>query len=123
MNNKIPLVPEHIDDERLLAFLDAEMDEVSRRTAQEHLDTCWDCRIRLGGVERSIENFFEFRSRELGVEATKQKEYSTGSPPQGVERLVHRCDVLVVEVPRRCLANDLDAAPDLFVPRPGLGEG
>src|SRR5206468_819892 len=64
-NNTIRLVPAHIDDERLIAFLDGEVDDTSGREIQEHLESCWDCRIRLGNVELSIKNFFKFRNHEL----------------------------------------------------------
>jgi len=64
-NDDMPVVPSHIEDERLVAFLDGEADTDSQREMQGHLESCWDCRTRLNGVERSIENFLQLRQREL----------------------------------------------------------
>ena len=64
-NDDMPVVPSHIEDERLVAFLDGEADTESQREMQGHLESCWDCRTRLNGVERSIENFLQLRQREL----------------------------------------------------------
>ena len=64
-NDDMPVVPSHIEDERLVAFLDGEADTESQKEMQGHLESCWDCRTRLNGVERSIENFLQLRQNEL----------------------------------------------------------
>lgn len=64
-NNNISAMPSHIEDERLLAYLDGEIDAESQIEIQGHLDKCWDCRSRMSAVERSIENFLGLRHREL----------------------------------------------------------
>ncbi len=64
-NNDKSVVPSHIADERLIAFLDGEVEHDSSREMKSHLESCWDCRRRLGAVERSIENFLQMRQARL----------------------------------------------------------
>src|SRR6476620_10569357 len=64
-NNDISVVPSHIAEERLIAFLDGEVTVDEQRSMQAHLDSCWDCRGRLSGIERSIENFLLLRQQTL----------------------------------------------------------
>src|SRR5258708_19917719 len=61
-NNKdTTVIPRHIEEERLIAFLDGETETESQHEMQAHLESCWDCRSRLSNVERSIENFLQLR--------------------------------------------------------------
>jgi hypothetical protein len=64
-NDNKTVVPSHIEDERLIAFLDGEVETDFHRGMQAHLESCWDCRSRLSNVERSIENFLLLRQNEL----------------------------------------------------------
>src|SRR5258708_7262832 len=65
-NNKdTTVIPRHIEEERLIAFLDGETETESQHEMQAHLESCWDCRSRLSNVERSIENFLQLRQDKL----------------------------------------------------------
>src|SRR5260221_3064615 len=64
-NKENTVVLKHIEDERLVAFLDGEMDAGSHTEIRGHLESCWDCRCRLSNVERSIEKFLKLRQEEL----------------------------------------------------------
>lgn len=46
---------EHLDDERLLAYLDGELDNARLRATQAHLDICWKCRSALAELEVQAE--------------------------------------------------------------------
>mgnify|MGYP001422923410 CR=1 FL=1 len=59
------LMPAHIEDEDLVAYLDGESDLDSQRAAQVHLESCWYCRSRIANVERSIESFLQLRHDDL----------------------------------------------------------
>src|SRR5438874_1955234 len=60
-NNNSSMMPSHIEDERLITFLDGEAEPDSHKEMLAHLESCWDCRSRLSSVERSIENFLRTR--------------------------------------------------------------
>jgi len=59
------MVPNHIEDEDLISFLDGEIAADLQAEMQTHLESCWHCRSRLSGVERSIENFLQLRQEVL----------------------------------------------------------
>ncbi len=58
-------VPSHIDGEDMISYLDGEMENDLQTRVAVHLESCWDCRGRLSGVERSIENFLDLRQKKL----------------------------------------------------------
>src|SRR5688500_15369501 len=64
-NNDISMVPSHIEDSDLISFLDGEVATDSLTEMQAHLESCWHCRSRLSGIERSIENFLQLRQEVL----------------------------------------------------------
>src|SRR5260221_14333117 len=64
-NNNNSAVPSHIESEDMVAYLDGEMDRELQTQVTEHFESCWDCRSRLGSVERSIENFLQLRQNQL----------------------------------------------------------
>lgn len=64
-NNDGHVVPAHIEDQDLVAYLDGECDPEAQRATQAHLESCWFCRSRISHVERSIESFLQLRHDEL----------------------------------------------------------
>lgn len=64
-NKNQSVIPSHIEDERLVSFLDGEIDAGPQKEMQAHLESCWDCRSRLCDVERSIEKFLRLRQEKL----------------------------------------------------------
>src|SRR2546426_12237165 len=61
-------VPEHVGGEDLVAYLDGEVGPDRSGQVRRHLESCWDCRDRLGSVERSIERFLELRRQAIPSE-------------------------------------------------------
>jgi len=58
-------VPEHIEQEDLISYLDGELEGASTTDVRRHLESCLDCRKRLGTLERSIESFLQLRQDSL----------------------------------------------------------
>jgi anti-sigma factor RsiW len=55
------LVPQHLEEDVLVAFLDGELLDGERVEAANHLERCWECRSRLSAIEASIEIFLRAR--------------------------------------------------------------
>jgi len=47
----------HCTNERLLAYLDAELPEVELRTVKAHVSRCWECRARMLKLDKSAQRF------------------------------------------------------------------
>jgi anti-sigma factor RsiW len=58
-------LPEHIESEDLIAYLDGELGSDASTNVRRHIESCWDCRNRLTAVERSIERFLDLRRESL----------------------------------------------------------
>jgi hypothetical protein len=56
------VVPRHLADEDLLAYLDGELHADVQREAGLHLERCWDCRTRLAVTQDHIEAFMQARA-------------------------------------------------------------
>jgi len=56
------LVPPHLADSLLLAYLDGELPRVDIEGARTHLEGCWSCRRRLSVLEASIDNYVDQRA-------------------------------------------------------------
>ena len=57
------LVPPHLQDSDLIAHLDGELSRSDRQRVGSHLESCWECRSRLTGLQASIEKLIEFRKK------------------------------------------------------------
>jgi anti-sigma factor RsiW len=55
------VVPQHIEDEDLLAYLDGELSGEAQQETSQHLERCWDCRTRLAATQSQIESFMQIR--------------------------------------------------------------
>src|SRR5262245_14768867 len=56
------LVPPHLTEEQLLAFLDGELAREELDLARAHVDTCWTCRSRLSNLLAGIDTFLASRA-------------------------------------------------------------
>lgn len=59
------VVPQHLDGDQLIAYLDGELNHVELSEARTHLESCWSCRGRLTKVQGSIEQFLRLRREKL----------------------------------------------------------
>lgn len=62
------LVPRHLEDAELVAYLDGELVDDAQPQARAHLESCWPCRSRLNAVQDSIGNFLRVRQSLLPEE-------------------------------------------------------
>jgi anti-sigma factor RsiW len=53
------LVPPHLPDSMLLAYLDGEHSRAETETTRAHLESCWSCRRRLSALEASIADYLD----------------------------------------------------------------
>ena len=56
------LVPPHLSDTEVLAYLDGELNAVATERAKCHLAQCWSCRSWASAVEKNIEKFVRVRN-------------------------------------------------------------
>ena len=59
--DRVSLVPLHLSEEQLLAFLDGELPREEMDVARAHVDTCWTCRSRLSNLLAGIDSFLVSR--------------------------------------------------------------
>ena len=59
------MVPQHLDGDELIAYLDGELSLTELSEARTHLESCWSCRGRLAQVQGSIEHFMRLRREKL----------------------------------------------------------
>lgn len=59
MRERGPLLPPHLDDEQLMAYLDGELPRAARESSRAHIDSCWTCRGRLSALLGRIETFLD----------------------------------------------------------------
>jgi len=60
--DRASLVPPHLSEEHLLAFLDGELPRAELDIARAHVDTCWTCRSRLSNLLAGIDSFLASRA-------------------------------------------------------------
>jgi hypothetical protein len=58
----------HLNDEELLLAIDGELQGSRAKRAEEHLEECWDCRVRKQNLEKTIGNFVEARHAEFNAQ-------------------------------------------------------
>jgi hypothetical protein len=51
----------HLNETKLIAYLDGELPRTERESARDHLESCWTCRSLLSEVQSSIEAFLDIR--------------------------------------------------------------
>ena len=56
------LIPPHLSDEKLVAYLDAELSRAEMDAARSHVGSCWSCRSRAAEVQAGIDNFLRARA-------------------------------------------------------------
>jgi hypothetical protein len=63
------LVPPHLSDADLVAYLDEELPRPEMDAARSHVGSCWSCRSRASEVQAGIENFLRARTALLPDES------------------------------------------------------
>lgn len=87
-NSRIPALPAHIEEARLLRYLDGELPPAERDDVTRHLRGCWSCRGRLRELRDHIEAFLSEREHCM-------PDLSSASPERVCElrrRLTHRLE-------------------------------
>src|SRR5579862_642544 len=56
------MVPPHLSDTEVLAYLDGELSSPATEKAKCHLAQCWSCRSWVSAVEKNIEKFVRARN-------------------------------------------------------------
>src|SRR5688572_3312511 len=64
-DKNVTVVPQHLDDDQLIAYLDGELSHDELSEARTHFESCWSCRGRLTKVQSSIERFLRLRREKL----------------------------------------------------------
>jgi hypothetical protein len=59
IRNHGPLLPPHLGDEQLMAYLDGELPRAEMQSSRAHIDSCWTCRGRLSALHGRIEAFLD----------------------------------------------------------------
>src|SRR5262245_16029805 len=62
------VVPRHLEDEELVAYLDGELADDERTATAAHLEQCWECRSRTAAIEAHIDTFLKARRLVVGDE-------------------------------------------------------
>jgi anti-sigma factor RsiW len=55
------LVPPHLSDPQIVAYVDGELARLEMDVARAHLESCWSCRSRMGEVQGQIDGFLRAR--------------------------------------------------------------
>lgn len=63
--NGNPLVPSHLNDAQILAYLDGELSPADAQRARAHLESCWTCRSWMDVVQGRINTFLRIRQSML----------------------------------------------------------
>ncbi len=56
------LIPPHLGDAQIVAYLDGELTRWEMNAAKAHLESCWSCRSRMGEVQHDVDAFLDARS-------------------------------------------------------------
>lgn len=59
---KHPLIPPHLGDAQIVAYLDGELARWEMNAAKAHLESCWSCRSRMGEVQHTVDSFLDART-------------------------------------------------------------
>ncbi len=81
--NTHSLIPPHLKDAQLLAYVDGELPHPEMELARLHVEGCWTCRSRMGEIQGTIGRFLEGRVALLPKEST----FSENRVQQFAERL------------------------------------
>jgi predicted anti-sigma-YlaC factor YlaD len=68
--HKERLVPAHLTETQMVAYLDGELPASEQAMARSHLENCWTCRSRVNAIEYSIEAFLGSRTTVLPEESS-----------------------------------------------------
>ena len=71
----------HLSDEELLRLADGELPSRLAVQAREHLTACWECRTRMGDLERAIADFVHVHHASLDPQV----------PPPARSRAMLKC--------------------------------
>jgi anti-sigma factor RsiW len=63
------LIPPHLGDTELVAYLDGELPRAEMDAARSHVGSCWSCRSRASEVQAGIDNFLRARTMLLPDDA------------------------------------------------------
>jgi len=85
MRERGPLLPPHLDDEQLMAYLDGELPRAVMESSRAHIDSCWTCRGRLSALLGRIETFLDTQTV-LQADTTSERDQRIR---QFRERLAH----------------------------------
>lgn len=85
IRNHGPLLPPHLDDEQLMAYLDAELPRAEMESSRAHIDSCWTCRGRLSALLGRIETFLNTQTA-VQTDASSERDQRIR---QFRERLAH----------------------------------
>jgi anti-sigma factor RsiW len=55
------LIPPHLGDAQIVAYLDGELARWEMNAAKAHLESCWGCRSRMGEVQHKVDGFLDAR--------------------------------------------------------------
>lgn len=64
------LIPPHLSEEKLVAYLDGELSRSEMDAARSHVGSCWSCRSRAAEVQVGIDNFLRARAELMPEEST-----------------------------------------------------
>jgi anti-sigma factor RsiW len=56
------MIPPHLSDSHLVAYLDGELPRLEMDVARSHMGSCWSCRSRAAEVQAGIDNFLRART-------------------------------------------------------------
>jgi len=56
------LIPPHLGDAQIVAYLDGELARWEMNAAKAHLESCWSCRSRMGEVQHGVDRFLDART-------------------------------------------------------------
>ncbi len=59
---------DHLNEEELLLAIDGELPGSRAKQVEDHLEACWDCRVRMQNLETTIGNLVEARHAEFDAQ-------------------------------------------------------
>jgi anti-sigma factor RsiW len=63
------LIPPHLSDDKLVAYLDGELSRAEMEAARSHVGSCWSCRTRAAEVQAGIDKFMQARAEVMPDES------------------------------------------------------
>ena len=63
------LIPPHLGDDKLVAYLDGELSRAEMEAARAHVGSCWSCRTRAAEVQAGIDKFMQARAEVMPDES------------------------------------------------------